>query len=211
MATLKDARRPFVDAFADEQLLGFTRYYIIILEHAKKNIAGVMRVFAKDGNLPALVHCAHGKDRTGVVIMLLLMVCGVPHESIVQDYVQSEVELRKYRESLGLPDPSGATGAVIPLTEVIIASTQETLRAVLNYMDSTYITVDNYLMSCGLTSQEIEAIRSNLLRPGAPAEAPAGEQQQKQLSPQEAQEKANKDIKSGRGAATASLGSGDEL
>jgi hypothetical protein len=31
---------PFVNAFADEQLLGFTRYYIIILEYAKKNIAG---------------------------------------------------------------------------------------------------------------------------------------------------------------------------
>lgn len=44
---------------------------------------------------------------------------------------KSEVELRKYRDSLNLPDPSGASGAVIPLTEVIIASTQETLRAVL--------------------------------------------------------------------------------
>lgn len=47
-----------------------------------------MRVFAKTNHLPALVHCAHGKDRTGVVIMLLLMACGVPHEAIVQDYVQ---------------------------------------------------------------------------------------------------------------------------
>jgi hypothetical protein len=49
---------------------------------------GVMRIFAKDKSLPALVHCAHGKDRTGVVIMLLLLVCDVPHEAIVQDYVQ---------------------------------------------------------------------------------------------------------------------------
>lgn len=47
-----------------------------------------MRVFAKHRTLPALVHCAHGKDRTGVVIMLLLMACDVPHEAIVQDYVQ---------------------------------------------------------------------------------------------------------------------------
>jgi hypothetical protein len=50
--------------------------------------AAVLRVFARERNLPALVHCAHGKDRTGVVIMLLLMVCGVPHEAIVGDYVQ---------------------------------------------------------------------------------------------------------------------------
>jgi hypothetical protein len=42
------------------------------------------------------------------------------------------------------------------------------------YMDSTYITVDNYLASCGLTKDEISAIRNNLLQPGAPREAPAG-------------------------------------
>jgi hypothetical protein len=32
--------------------------------------------------------------------------------------LQSEVELRRYRESLGLPDVTGATGAVIPLNDV---------------------------------------------------------------------------------------------
>eukprot|EP00775_Hariotina_reticulata_P007008 gene7008-7222_t len=131
LVTGRDPRVPFVNAFADEQLLGFTRYYIIILEHAKKNIA---------------------------------------------DYVQSEIQLRQYREGLGLPDPTGATGAVIPLNEVIIASTAETLRALLAYMDKTYITVDNYLSSCGLSQEEIDAIRSNLLKEGmaARAAAPAG-------------------------------------
>jgi protein tyrosine/serine phosphatase len=47
-----------------------------------------MRVFAKDSSVPTLVHCAHGKDRTGVIIMLLLLVCDAPHEAIVADYVQ---------------------------------------------------------------------------------------------------------------------------
>lgn len=40
LLTGKDPRKPFVDAFADEQLLGFYRYYKIILEHSKANIAG---------------------------------------------------------------------------------------------------------------------------------------------------------------------------
>lgn len=48
----------------------------------------VLRVFAKDSSLPSLVHCAHGKDRTGVIIMLLLLICDTPHEAIVADYVQ---------------------------------------------------------------------------------------------------------------------------
>lgn len=57
-------------------------------------------------------------------------------------------------------------------------------------MDSTYITVDNYLASCGLSPQEVAAIRRNLMRPdavtadgqvkaaaAAAAQAPAGSTQ----------------------------------
>jgi hypothetical protein len=40
LVTGQDPRRPFVDAFANEQLLGFTKYYKIILEHSKKSLAG---------------------------------------------------------------------------------------------------------------------------------------------------------------------------
>lgn len=48
----------------------------------------MLRVFAKESSMPSLIHCAHGKDRTGVVIMLLLLICDTPHEAIVQDYIQ---------------------------------------------------------------------------------------------------------------------------
>jgi hypothetical protein len=43
LLTGSDPRKPFVDAFADEQVLGFTRYYILILEHSKANLAQVRR------------------------------------------------------------------------------------------------------------------------------------------------------------------------
>jgi len=123
----------------NSQLLGFTRYYALILEHSKPSIAGVcgweggsgvgssvgmmkrpggvfpspthtacgthstlhptcvsphprtaavLRVFSRPHTLPALVHCAHGKDRTGVIMLLLLAACGVPRAAIVGDYVE---------------------------------------------------------------------------------------------------------------------------
>lgn len=31
-------------------------------------------------NFPVMIHCTHGKDRTGVIIMLLLLLCNVPTE-----------------------------------------------------------------------------------------------------------------------------------
>ena len=39
--------------------------------------------------LPLLVHCTHGKDRTGVLVALLLYACGVPEEEIIKDYTLS--------------------------------------------------------------------------------------------------------------------------
>jgi len=39
------------------------------------------------GDVPMLVHCAAGKDRTGIAIALLLTVLDVPHETIIEDYL----------------------------------------------------------------------------------------------------------------------------
>ncbi len=48
----------------------------------------MLRNFTHKEKLPALVHCAHGKDRTGVLSALLLAACGVPDEDIIKDYAR---------------------------------------------------------------------------------------------------------------------------
>ena len=39
--------------------------------------------------LPALVHCTHGKDRTGVAVAMCLHICGASLEQIAADYSAS--------------------------------------------------------------------------------------------------------------------------
>lgn len=42
---------------------------------SQKEIAKALRVFTQEENLPVLVHCMHGKDRTGLIIMLVMLLC----------------------------------------------------------------------------------------------------------------------------------------
>ena len=44
---------------------------------SKKEIAKGLRIMTKEENFPVLVHCMHGKDRTGLLIMLLLLLCDI--------------------------------------------------------------------------------------------------------------------------------------
>jgi protein-tyrosine phosphatase len=52
-------------------------------------------VVADAPGVPVLVHCASGKDRTGVVVAVLLLVVGVPREVIVAEYMLSDGEIER--------------------------------------------------------------------------------------------------------------------
>lgn len=67
-------------AVANPALMGYNALYKTLLEDSKRGMARAMRVFASEENFPILVHCIHGKDRTGLVIALLLMLCDVDPE-----------------------------------------------------------------------------------------------------------------------------------
>lgn len=67
--------------------------YVTMLEFTKPEVADIMRLLLQDGNVPVLIHCAHGKDRTGVIVALVLGCLEVEDEVIAQDYARSEVRI----------------------------------------------------------------------------------------------------------------------
>ncbi|MER7207878.1 tyrosine-protein phosphatase [Streptosporangium sp. NPDC000239] len=80
--------------------------YVLMLDHRTAWFASVVAEIA-DG-LPALVHCAAGKDRTGLVVALILDLVGVDHEAIVRDYAATVTHLPQIMTMLGLTTPPPA-------------------------------------------------------------------------------------------------------
>jgi protein tyrosine/serine phosphatase len=65
------------------------RSYLGYLTDGTDNVLAALRSLAAGGPGAAVVHCAAGKDRTGVVCALALAVAGVQPEAIIADYAQT--------------------------------------------------------------------------------------------------------------------------
>jgi protein-tyrosine phosphatase len=63
--------------------------YRAILDHRQKEIAAALQILREGGCFPAVIHWTAGKDRTGLIIALLLGLAGVDHETIARDYALS--------------------------------------------------------------------------------------------------------------------------
>jgi protein-tyrosine phosphatase len=63
--------------------------YPAYLSRRPETVVGAVREAMRPEGHPVLVHCAAGKDRTGVIVALLLSVLGVREDDIVEDYMLS--------------------------------------------------------------------------------------------------------------------------
>ena len=65
------------------------RSYLGYLSDRPDHVVGALRALTAAEPGASVVHCAAGKDRTGVVVALALAVADVPHEEIVADYAMT--------------------------------------------------------------------------------------------------------------------------
>jgi hypothetical protein len=108
-----------------------TDLYIALVEHASPRIAEAINQFDPAG--PTLVHCAVGKDRTGVVTAIALLLAGVKRESIVADYARTEDAIENIfdRMSVHKPPPPG-----FDVNHPILRSPAEAIEAALDRVAS---------------------------------------------------------------------------
>ncbi len=133
--------------------------YQIILDHYPLLIARIMRVVgsASDGGI--LIHCHAGKDRTGIIVALLLGLVGVPQDVIAADYAESQVCLWPLWEEI-VAKVGGEANADFWLKPT---ATAEMMHNLLTHLENRYGGVARYLLAIGLTDEELTQVRSRLL------------------------------------------------
>jgi protein-tyrosine phosphatase len=133
------------------------------LDSAGSEIREVFDILTKDGSYPVLIHCTQGKDRTGLIIMLLLLLVkeaagsDIPLTAIAADYSKSETELKPELESLMKEITD------IGLDEEYAKTPPGFTEALKAYLDVKYGGAKAYLLSIGCEETNIEKLRRRLL------------------------------------------------
>ncbi|MDO0938266.1 tyrosine-protein phosphatase [Streptomyces sp. DG2A-72] len=120
-----------------------TSYRTIIKERTAEH-SRVLHALAED-SVPALMHCAAGKDRAGLSIAVTLLALGVEREAIVADYLESNAKHRRYKVHRSSSAASAYYPEVMELLNPLFDARAEYLTAAFETIESTWGGVDAYL------------------------------------------------------------------
>jgi len=147
----------FWDRWATGAQFGTPLYYRPFLDRFPQRIASVLGAIAHARPGGVLVHCAQGRDRTGLITLVLLALVGVVAEDIAADYMLSTHRLTPLFGRLGLEDQGPAIEDFLTRSGT---SARDIIIATLAQLD-----VDAYLRSAGLGDGDLAVLRSRLLTP----------------------------------------------
>jgi protein-tyrosine phosphatase len=154
---LTDRRRRAAAADPDHAV---SIHYLKYLEHRPDSIVAALRAIA-DAPGAALVHCAAGKDRTGVVVALALVTVGVRRDAVVADYAATAERIDAILARLR------ASATYVNNVDKITTE-QHTPRAAamgtfLDLIETRHGSVPDWLAGQGFGADDVERLRRRLL------------------------------------------------
>lgn len=127
-------------------------FYLGLLKNSQSSIYDIFSLFGEQKGC-TLFHCAAGKDRTGVVAMLLLSLAGVSRSDIVANYQVTYTYIKQSahaRQAAELYPPE------------TMYSLPEYIEEAMDYVSEDFGSAETYLSSLGISNKIIEAIRGRL-------------------------------------------------
>ncbi|MBM36731.1 MAG: hypothetical protein CL460_06145 [Acidimicrobiaceae bacterium] len=137
--------------------------YIEMLSESGNQFVSFLDLAADLDCWPLLFHCTAGKDRTGIAAALILEICGLDRESVLDDYeltnlLRSEHRINALRSSLE------AAGANVEAIRPALSAPRVAMEKTLSHLDSNYGGVEDFLLGqLGVDPDIIEILRLNLL------------------------------------------------
>jgi protein-tyrosine phosphatase len=124
----------------------------------RANRTQAFQEFASANRYPMLVHCTQGKDRTGLLVALILLLLDMPLEAITYDYCLSESELLSEQESR-LQEIRE-----IGLTDDFAKTPRNWIPELHQYLEQKYGGIRSYLGSIGVDDRKQDRV-VELLQP----------------------------------------------
>jgi protein-tyrosine phosphatase len=146
-------------SFPDDPTCG---HYLGYLEDRPDQVVAALQTIARAQGA-ALVHCAAGKDRTGVVVALALTAAGVRPEAVIADYAATgdrvEAILGRLRKSRTYARDIDGQPVVAHLAR------SETMAAFLQQTDARHGGVVPWLADHGFGDEDLNLLRVKLFVP----------------------------------------------
>jgi protein-tyrosine phosphatase len=146
--------------------------YRALPEWMAGRIAGMFEAIAK-GHVPIVIHCAAGKDRTGIAVAVLLRALGVPEQTVIEDYLLTnsagnfeEFIRSRHQAQLGVTDNHAPLLAMPEdMRRVLFSADAAFLQAAFEQIDQRLGGVDAYLATTARVTEEVrERVRRELLQ-----------------------------------------------
>ncbi len=118
--------------------------YRYMVDHCGTNLATAVGALAEPTATPALVHCSAGKDRTGLVVALVLDMLGVDDELIAADFSLTSQYLRPDDPAV-LGQLAEGTGTNHATDSTMLACPPDLIQQTLRYVRDRHGSVTEFL------------------------------------------------------------------
>ena len=140
---------------------------LVFNAHAKKAYLKIFKfLIANEAEEEAILyHCLGGKDRTGIVTILLLYVLGVPEDTILKDYLLTNKASKKFNDKYTADFiKTGTTSKEIAHHNDTITAKKEYFDRAMKNMISVSTSVDKYIREeVGLSEDKMISLRKKYL------------------------------------------------
>jgi protein-tyrosine phosphatase len=111
---------------------------------------------------PTVVHCASGRDRTGIVVALLLSMLGVHEDAILEDYAMSAAGMKRMLAHLEATSPPETLAALDLDKEAMVLTPPEAIGHFLDWVARRHGGIEGYAADIGI-AELVPVLRTRLL------------------------------------------------